>query len=276
MRRPTNGASPTKERRTSPRFSFARGRKRRPTCDTRPTSSRLSTCWAKQRSTFLEKKWPQPGIVSGAGLWPTSRPLTTSGSATRASRASSRRKSTTATYAPCRSRKGSGATARWCGCSSLSTPEESLLKKPVEPFGEIDERLHREPRRALGKVLPGLLEDEGPGDVEVGPGRPLGHELAEEEPRGDRPGILSANIIDVGVGGLQHLLVLLDERKLPEELAVAAARLDHCLDQFLVVTHDPRDGSPEGANDRAGEGSGIDDMSRSLLSPPGESVGQDP
>src|SRR3990170_92095 len=70
MRRPISGASPMRERRTSPRFSFARGRTRPSTLDTPPTSSRLSICWVKRRSTFLEKKWPRLGIGSGGGRPP--------------------------------------------------------------------------------------------------------------------------------------------------------------------------------------------------------------
>ena len=46
---------------------------------------------------------------------------------------------------------------------------------------------------------------------------PSGHELAQEEPGGDGPGQAAGrDVVQVGVGGLERLLVLLDERQLPE------------------------------------------------------------
>src|SRR6185436_6190891 len=85
----------------------------------------------------------------------------------------------------------------------------------MEPLAEVDEGLHAEAQRAGLVVLPVLVLEHGARDVQVGPGRPWGHELAEEEARGDgarQPA--GRDVVEVRVGRLEGVLVLLDERQL--------------------------------------------------------------
>ena len=59
-------------------------------------------------------------------------------------------------------------------------------------------------------------------------------ELAQEEPRGDGAGQAPGrDVVEVGVRRLERLLVLLDERQLPDRLAVAFAGADHAVDMRL-------------------------------------------
>ena len=58
----------------------------------------------------------------------------------------------------------------------------------TEALAEVDQGLHAEADGARLVVLPVLVLEHRPRDVEVRPGRALGHELAQEEAGGDGAG----------------------------------------------------------------------------------------
>ena len=63
-----------------------------------------------------------------------------------------------------------------------------------------------------------LLEERRSGDVEVDPRR-RADELLQEERRGDAAGVAAADVLEIGDRALDVVLVLGDERQLPERLA---------------------------------------------------------
>ena len=125
-----------------------------------------------------------------------------------------------------------------------------------KPSQRSDERLDPEAARPGVEVLPLLVaEASRAGDVEVRPAHAVGHELAQEEAGGDGAGEPARReVVEVGVGRLERLLVFLDERQLPDRLAVALAGADHAAHQLAVAAHDAGDARPERADDRAGQG----------------------
>ena len=82
------------------------------------------------------------------------------------------------------------------------------------------------------------------------------------------------DVVEVGVGGLERLLVLLDERQLPERLAVVLAGADHAPDEPGVGAHHPGDARAQGAHDGARERRDVDDVGRPLLARAGQAVHQ--
>src|SRR6185436_3101375 len=106
----------------------------------------------------------------------------------------------------------------------------------TEALREVDHRLQAEGDGARLVVLPVLVAEHGTGDVEVGPGDLARHELAQEQAGRDRarkpPG---GDVVEVRERRLQGLLVLLDERQLPERLAVVLAGALHAPDQLAVA-----------------------------------------
>src|ERR1051325_9980533 len=94
----------------------------------------------------------------------------------------------------------------------------------METLAQVDHGLQAEAQGTRLVVLPVLLLEHRPRDVEVGPLRALGHELAQEEGGGDGAGQASGgDVVDVGVGRLESVPVLLDQGQLPEGLAVVLA-----------------------------------------------------
>src|SRR5438477_11896041 len=91
----------------------------------------------------------------------------------------------------------------------------------VETLAQVDQGLEAETQGTRFVVLPVLLLEHRTRDVQVGPGRPLGHELAEKEGGGDGAGqAAGGDVVDVGVGRLERVTVFLDQGQLPEGLAV--------------------------------------------------------
>src|SRR3982751_6283339 len=94
----------------------------------------------------------------------------------------------------------------------------------METLAQVDQGLEAETQGARLVVLPVLLLEHGARDVQVRPGRALGHELAQEEGGGDGAGeAAGGDVVDVGVGRLEGLAVLLDQGQLPEGLPVVLA-----------------------------------------------------
>src|SRR6185295_9053986 len=85
----------------------------------------------------------------------------------------------------------------------------------MEALAQIDQRLDAETEGAGFVVLPFLVAEHGAGDVEVGPGDAFRHELAQEQAGRDRAWQAACrDVVEVGVGRLEPLPVLLDERQL--------------------------------------------------------------
>src|SRR5437762_9094378 len=105
----------------------------------------------------------------------------------------------------------------------------------METLAQVDQGLQSEAQGTRFVVLPVLLLEHRARDVEVGPGRPLGDELAKEEGGGDGAGqAAGGDVVDVGVGSLEGVTVLLDQGQLPEGLAVVLAGADDAADQLAV------------------------------------------
>src|SRR4029450_11934647 len=82
----------------------------------------------------------------------------------------------------------------------------------MEPLAQVDQGLEAKTQGTRFVVLPVLLLEHRPRDVQVGPGRALGHELAQEERGRDGAGQPSGrDVVDVRVRGLERVAVLLDQ-----------------------------------------------------------------
>src|SRR5262245_7544739 len=119
----------------------------------------------------------------------------------------------------------------------------------TEALAEVGERLHAGRDRSRLVVLPVLVPEHGARDAEVVPGHVRRGELAEEEAGGDGAGEAARrDVVDVREGRLERLAVLLDERQLPERLALVLPGADDAADEVDVRPHDPRDARAEGAD----------------------------
>src|SRR2546423_4456879 len=98
---------------------------------------------------------------------------------------------------------------------------------------EIQKRADGDARRAFRAEGLGLVAASCARDVEVRPRDSVG-ELLDEGGGGNRPGLASADVFDVGDVRLDLLRVFLVEGKLPVFLTDFPARFDHFVNQFLI------------------------------------------
>src|SRR5262245_42830547 len=96
----------------------------------------------------------------------------------------------------------------------------------VEALGEIDQCLKAKSHTTCLVILPRLLDEIRTGDVEMRPGCAFWDELLQEQPCCDRSRDRAADVVEIGAWRLQHFLIFLGQRKLPELLAVVLSRVN--------------------------------------------------
>src|ERR1043165_8273698 len=171
----------------------------------------------------------------------------------------------------------------------MSTRAKAKIRRSSRLLRLSVRRRYRLPRLDLDEVKKGADGDSGrafgaeglrlvaPGrarDVEVRPRYPFG-ELLDEGGGGDRPGLATADILDVGDVGLDLLRVLLVERELPELLADLAARLDDFVNQLLIRSEQTCVHVAERDGDCARQRRHVYDARRAELLGVGNCVGED-
>src|SRR5207237_1053156 len=90
----------------------------------------------------------------------------------------------------------------------------------IESFCDIDQRLQSETDRTGLVVFPVLFPDEWPCDIQMCPRRTFGHELLEEQSRGERARDGPSDVVQIRIGRLEQFPVLFRQRQFPERLAL--------------------------------------------------------